>query len=240
MAGPAVLFQTGNHAGLPAASAGCVLYACSTHSKVYKSDGSTWTDWMTIPTGASVATDTIFDAKGDSAWGTGADTSSKLTAGSNGQVVVFDSAVGNGVKVQYPPGYEFDYVEKTSSTSITATAEASADTVVTAGAVVFDGSTTVYVEFYSAAFRADTGAAGRELRICLYDGSSSIGQIGFVTSPAASATVHTGIIRRKLTPSAASHTYSIRAFVNSGTGTISAGAGGSGAAMPAFIRIVKA
>ena len=87
MAGPTTLYQTGVHGSRPAASAGCVLYFCTTHSKVYKSDGSAWTDWVTIPTGASVATDTIWDAAGDLAVGSGADTAAKLTLGAAGGAV---------------------------------------------------------------------------------------------------------------------------------------------------------
>ena len=61
----------------------------------------------------------------------------------------------------------------------------------------------------------------------------------------AGATGYTGNLRiavhafRRLTPSNASHTYSIRGFVTSGTGVAAAGAGGSTALMPAFIRITK-
>lgn len=84
MAGPTTLFQTGVHASRPAAGAGCVLYSCTTHSLVYRSDGSAWTTWMTIPAGASMATDTIWDAAGDLAVGTGADTAAKLAKGAAG------------------------------------------------------------------------------------------------------------------------------------------------------------
>jgi hypothetical protein len=42
------------------------------------------------------------------------------------------------------------------------------------------------------------------------------------------------------TPSAASHTYTVKVYVSSGTGTIKAGAGGAGNLLPAFIRVTKA
>lgn len=48
--------------------------------------------------GGSVATDTLWDAKGDLAVGTGADTASRLAVGSNGQVLTADSAEATGVK----------------------------------------------------------------------------------------------------------------------------------------------
>lgn len=50
------------------------------------------------PATTTVATDTIFDAKGDLVAGTGADAASKLTVGSNGQTLVADSSVSNGLK----------------------------------------------------------------------------------------------------------------------------------------------
>lgn len=46
----------------------------------------------------SVASDSIWDAKGDLAVGTGADTAAKLTAGSNGQVLTVDSTQTTGLK----------------------------------------------------------------------------------------------------------------------------------------------
>lgn len=50
----------------------------------------------------SVAADTIWDAKGDLAVGTGADTAAKLSAGSNGQVPVYASGETTGVKPAVP------------------------------------------------------------------------------------------------------------------------------------------
>ena len=48
-------------------------------------------------------------------------------------------------------------------------------------------------------------------------------------------------LARQLTPSAAAHTYSIRAFLSAaGTYTFAAGAGGSGVTMPGFIKIIRA
>lgn len=57
-----------------------------------RGDGS----WST-PAGGSVATDTIFDAKGDLAVGTGADTASKLTVGANGLIPAARSGETTGI-----------------------------------------------------------------------------------------------------------------------------------------------
>jgi hypothetical protein len=55
MAGPGTLYQTGDHASRPANGAGCVLYTCTTHNKVYRDDGSSWTDFIDLATGSGVA-----------------------------------------------------------------------------------------------------------------------------------------------------------------------------------------
>lgn len=48
--------------------------------------------------GGAVATDAIWDAKGDLAVGTGANTASKLTAGADDTILMADSAAGTGLK----------------------------------------------------------------------------------------------------------------------------------------------
>lgn len=59
--------------------------------------------WGAAPSG-SVATDTIFDAKGDLPVGTGSDASARLAVGSNGQVLTADSTQSTGVKWATPSG----------------------------------------------------------------------------------------------------------------------------------------
>ena len=53
---------------------------------------------ISISASGAVATDTIFDAKGDLAVGTGADTASKLTVGANDTVLVAASGEATGAK----------------------------------------------------------------------------------------------------------------------------------------------
>ena len=54
--------------------------------------------WAAAAGGGNVATDVIWDAKGDLAAGTGADTAAKLTVGSNNQFIVADSTQTTGLK----------------------------------------------------------------------------------------------------------------------------------------------
>jgi hypothetical protein len=68
----------------------------------------------------------------------------------------------------------------------------------------------------------------------LFDGATSLGYLAFSLAAHGPATV-----KRRLTPSSGSHTYSVRAIVDAGTGRVQAGAGGVGVNMPAFIRITK-
>jgi hypothetical protein len=53
--------------------------------------------WVTPPGGA-LATDPLFDAKGDLVAGTGADAAARLPVGSNGQVLTADSTQATGIK----------------------------------------------------------------------------------------------------------------------------------------------
>lgn len=57
-----------------------------------------------VGAGGAVASDAIWDAKGDLAVGTAADTASKLAVGSNDQVLVADSGQATGVKWAAVPG----------------------------------------------------------------------------------------------------------------------------------------
>jgi len=75
---------------------GTALVAGS-NTTITPNDGA---DTITIAAsgGGSVATDTIFDAKGDLAVGTGADTASKLSVGTNGYILSADSGEATGLE----------------------------------------------------------------------------------------------------------------------------------------------
>lgn len=139
---------------------------------------------------------------------------------------------------KYPPGYEIAYVEFTSPVTLTGTTEGAAVSIVSAGSVAFDGSTIVLIEAYIPNFVNDGGTTNNG-RFWLYADASSIGEIGRTTQiTAATATGYPVTLRRRLTPSNASHTYEIRGS-SAGAAVAGAGAGGASTVMPGFIRITK-
>lgn len=170
-----------------------------------------------------------------------------VQTGFNGLVTILSSGVtgqmftGNGttVSMAYPPGFEFGYGEQTANVSVTATTEATANTVVTSTAFTADGATAVYIEFFAPAAQPDNGAAGRTLLFWLYEDGTSIGELGQLITPAAAFMQTPTYLLRKRTPIAGSRTYSIRASVSAGTGTVFGGAGGSGTVMPIALRVKK-
>jgi hypothetical protein len=139
------------------------------------------------------------------------------------------------------PGHELAYVEFNANVTVTATTAAGANTVVSAGSVVFDG-TPVWVEFFAIAAQLPA-TAGAAMAIDLWNDSTDLGILGDITTPAAVASGPSVLLRRKVTPTAAAHTFSVRAWMAAGgaiTGTVVAGGGGASVALPGFIRITKA
>jgi hypothetical protein len=98
------------HANRPSASGlpESTMYVCTTHNKIERIVSGSWTDYAVIgsSTGAYVATDTIWDTKGDLAAATGADAASKLAAGTNNKVLTADSSQSTGLKWQFTKDIE--------------------------------------------------------------------------------------------------------------------------------------
>lgn len=165
---------------------------------------------------------------GDILYATGGGVVTRLGVGAAGTVLHGGASAPSYL---YPPGYELAYTQKTSDTSIAATTSAASDTVVTASAVTFDGSTTAILEFWCPFVVRGTTT----INVQFFDGSTAIGGAIGITG-----TVSPLTIRTRITPSAAAKTYSVRAFVDAGTGTVKGGNAAAGANLPCFIRIVKA
>lgn len=131
------------------------------------------------------------------------------------------------------------YAEITGNVSITATTEATATVVATAPTFTPNGIDAFWIEFYSPDVTVAANAGGNAITFCLYDGAASIGFIGVVSSGGTTALDSTVRVARKLIPTAAAHTYSIRAFRTNANCTVNAGVGGLAANQPAYINITR-
>lgn len=157
---------------------------------------------------------------------------SKLADPTSGKVL---GSSGGACAAVYPPGYELAYDQFTSAVSITATTEGTADIVKTATSVTFDGSP-VIIEFFSPGVIPNTGF---NLSIIIRDDTAGT-IVGRISSSSSGSSLAVPVLaRRRLTPAAGARVYSVRAFTVGGTGSVGAGAGGSGADVPGFIRITK-
>lgn len=157
----------------------------------------------------------------------------------SGQVPVASSATAGTWK--YPPGFEIGYTQITAGVNVVSTTESSGTTIISPGALTFDGGL-VLVEFFSPEFTMPTAAVDNILAVSLFEGATQITRLATAhTYATAAPRAHTPNGFYRFTPSAASHTYTVTAFVSSTTGTpaVLGGAGGTGALPPAFIRFTK-
>ncbi len=173
---------------------------------------------------------------------------SKISALSDGSPLVSTDALaiarsGTSLKVlgSGVPGYEISYTQRTTNINVTSTTESSGTTILSPAAATFDGSP-VLVHFFAPNMKTPTNAVNAELIVSLFEGASQITEILYAFTQA-TAVANTGAVNGffRFTPSAASHTYTVTAFVTSTTGTpnIQAGTGSGTVLSPAFIRFTK-
>jgi hypothetical protein len=223
----------------PTLAAGEPGYETDT-GKLKIGDGATaWTGLAYFSTGGASSPLTT---KGDLYGYSSAD--ARIPVGSDGQVLVADSAQTLGVKWaaggSNATGYEFDYAELNSgSVNISTTTDATATTVITGASVTYDGSTIVLIDVFFPAI--DTvNAAGDNMVIVLYDGATDLGRLGLTRNVAASVLRMPFRAAYRLTPSAAAHQYIVKAFViGGGTGVVYGGAAGAAVNMPGFLRVTR-
>ena len=189
--------------------------------------------------GGDVATDPIWDAAGDLVVGTGANAAARLAIGATNGMDV--RRVSGAVAWAFPPGHTLDYTTFTSPVTINQSAIASAVSVVSASAIAFDGSTVVDVEFYCMGISTPS-SAGVNVQVFLFDGSTSLGCIGYIRSQTSSGQIIPMQVSYRLTPSNASHTYSIKGTSSTGSATANAGSGGATLTdfLPGHIKITIA
>lgn len=77
------------------------------------------------------------------------------------------------------------------------------------------------------------GRGTNNITVVLYEDGSSIGFFGAIPTGVAFASM---TLKRRRAPAAGSHTPSLRAYVDAGTGHVSAGVGGPGANVPAYLQ----
>lgn len=136
---------------------------------------------------------------------------------------------------------ELDYVERTTPLTVTSTSEAAPQDLIVGNEVAYDGSTAVWVECFMPSARPATGSAGKILYFNLLDGTTSVGRLGYLRNDAAAAGHNAPVfLRRRLTPEAGNHTYKVVCWASNTDADVTAGAGGSGNFVPAYLRIVTA
>ena len=136
-------------------------------------------------------------------------------------------------------GFEINYTEKTSATFITSTNPAAPTTILSPGAITFDGGP-VLVTFFSGDVRPPN-FSGEQISICLYEGATEVARIAFFETNSATQPILSILGQYRFTPTAGSHTYTIGAFVstNSGSPFVDGGPGGAGNPPPCFVRFTK-
>lgn len=136
------------------------------------------------------------------------------------------------------PGSELDYSEITSPVTVSATTAASPDNVVSLPARSYDGSTVIMLEFF-APIVSVAGGTTTFLFVMFFDDTTEIGRCGTFKNNVAGASVQMSAVGRlRITPSNASHTYSVKAYRAVANCVIGAGTGVGDTDLPAFIRAV--
>lgn len=137
------------------------------------------------------------------------------------------------------PGKQLDYAAITSDATTTATTEATATALITGNSVTYDGSQVrIFVTSRGIQNSLGLGGAASTIVVILRD-STVIGGLAAVAQGSSVQNIPLAVTMVD-TPSAGAHTYSAKMYVNSAsTGTVKAGAGGTGANIPAELRVAK-
>lgn len=131
---------------------------------------------------------------------------------------------------------ELAYIEVVSDIGL-ATSEVGATQIVSSGAIVYAARPTV-IEFFVPGYH-DTAATGDTAHFTLWDSTTDLGRISShrIGGTGGLSGVYA---RRRLTPTAASHTYIVKGWaVQAGFITKSGAGGSAGVYVPGFIRVLQ-
>lgn len=130
---------------------------------------------------------------------------------------------------------DFAFASITAEVSITATSSATGNTCITTGAFGIDHTDDYYVEVSTPYLTLGT----TNLDVELWDGSTFLQTL--TGHMVAGATLgQRPYLSAKVTLAQGSHTLTVKAFVDGGTGKFGAGTGATGQPPPAFIRVRSA
>lgn len=126
--------------------------------------------------------------------------------------------------------HEVAYVEFTADVASTTATEAAPLDIVSSGARTYVANP-LLIEFFCV-------RANHSVRISLWDDVTDLGR--WWASDAATDSQNPIFLARRLTPTAASHTYKARLWTSGGaSATVSAGAGGVATKLPGYIRVLQ-
>ncbi len=132
-----------------------------------------------------------------------------------------------------------DYVAVTSNTSITATTAAASNTIITATPFTPNGTDAYLIEFQAPQVTLTGNAGGNACIFHLYEDSTNIGRIAYLGS-AGTTTLDAPVTgHRRLIPTNASHTYSVRAHRTNANCTVVAASGGADTTFPVTLRVTR-
>lgn len=137
---------------------------------------------------------------------------------------------------------QLDYKQATADiTGISGTSESGATAVITGDAIACDGSR-VEIEFFAPEIVYVAGTGTNKLTLVVLRDSTVIGQAVVLETGSTFENGKAASVSCFDTPAAGSHTYAVKAFAAAASPnyTVKAGAGGSGALVPAFLRVSKA
>lgn len=130
---------------------------------------------------------------------------------------------------------ELDYNAKTSNSTITATSQGGAQTVVSGNSLAFDTSNKII----TVSLPKMSITTNDEIIFVLLRGATVVGQMQVALDAGLNWFAFSYVFHDRA-PSAGTYQYTLKAYVTAGTATISGGAGGSGNLMPLQIRVSKA